>query len=95
MMASKAPNNGNAPGAESDERKARLNELVDRLHKKPTVFADESIAPEVDRNVLLMLARGELPEEQARLVYRLVHTFKSWCEAHVEVLTEELSKKKQ
>lgn len=101
MMASKTPNNnGAAQGANSDERKtricdlsderkARIRELLDRLHETPPVFEDESIAPEVDRKLLLSLARGELPEDQARLVYRLVYSFKSWCDAHTEVLTEE------
>lgn len=101
MMASKTPNNsGAAQGVNpderktkicelSDERKARMRELLDRLHETPPVFEDESIAPEVDRKLLLSLARGELPEDQARLVYRLVYSFKSWCDAHTEVLTEE------
>lgn len=104
MTASKTPNNsGAAQGANaderkrricelSDERKARIRELLDRLHETPPVFEDESLAPEVDRKLLLALARGELPEGQARLVYRLVYSFKSWCDAHTEVLTEEFRK---
>lgn len=104
MVASRTPSNDNTAreagsderkttGCElPDERKASLRELLDRLHQTPLVFKDESIAPEVDRDLLLSLARGELPEGQSRLVYRLVYSFKSWCDAHTEVLTEEFHK---
>lgn len=105
MMAFKIPNNDDtAQEAKSNERNvrncelsaernAKIRELLDRLHKTPPVFEDESIAPEVDRELLLSLARGELPEDQERLVYRLVYSFKSWCDAHTEALTEEFHKK--
>lgn len=77
----------------SDERKARIYELLDDLDKASPVFEDESIAPEVAHEVLLALARGELPDDQARLIYRLVYTFKSWRDAHAEILIKELHKR--
>lgn len=77
----------------SDDRKARLRELLDHLNRTPLVFEDESVAPEVDCDVLSSLVRGELPEDQARLIYRLVYSFKSWCDAHSEILIKEARKR--
>lgn len=64
-------------------------ELLERLHRAPDAFLDESLAPEVDRDLLQALVRRELPEADARLVYRLIHSFQSWNEAHTQVLIEE------
>lgn len=75
-----------------EERKQKMLELVDRVvdgNVPPPVFKDESIAPEVGRDVLRALVRRELPDGEARLIYLLIFSFKSWRDAHVEVLTEE------
>jgi hypothetical protein len=59
----------------------------------PYPFEDESLAPEVDRPLLAALARGELSEEAAKAAYRLVATFKSWSDAHVEAVAEAFRRK--
>jgi hypothetical protein len=53
------------------------------------VFRDEAQAPTVDNELLVKLVRGELPERSARAVYRLVHSFKSWTNAHAQVVIAE------
>jgi hypothetical protein len=50
---------------------------------------DESLAPEIDHDLLVRLVRRELPEEQARAVYHLIHAFQSWTDAHAQVVTDE------
>jgi hypothetical protein len=75
-----------------EERKQKMREYVDRLAEgnlPPPVFKDESLAPDVDRDILMSLVRRDLPEDQARLVYMLTYSFKSWSDAHLEALTEE------
>lgn len=75
-----------------EERKQKMREYVDRVvdgNVPPPVFKDESLAPEVGRDVLRSLVRGELPDGQARLIYLLIFSFKSWRDAHVEVLIED------
>ena len=51
----------------------------------PGDFRDESLAPEVDRELLMRLIRSELSEEASRAVYRLIHCFKSWRDLHAEL----------
>ena len=55
----------------------------------PGEFQDESLAPEVDHDLLRALVRRELTEETARGVYHLIHSFRSWNEAHAQILIEE------
>jgi len=52
-------------------------------------WRDESLAPEVDLDLLRALVRKELPEDKARTVYRLIHSFASWDAAHSKMLVEE------
>ena len=59
------------------------------------VFRDESQAPTVDRDLLTQLVRGELSEPVARAVYRLIHSFKSWTEAHTEILISEYHRRRE
>jgi hypothetical protein len=50
---------------------------------------DESLAPDVDRGLLVALVQKKLSDESARAVYRLIHSFKSWHTAHQEALVAE------
>lgn len=52
------------------------------------VVRDESLAPVVDRDLLLRLVRQELPEEVVADVYRLIHSFNCWRDAHAQILVE-------
>lgn len=52
-------------------------------------WSDESLAPEVDHELLKSLVRQELPEKKARAVYQLIHSFKSWDAAHAKTLIAE------
>jgi len=63
------------------------------------VFRDESLAPEVDLDIVRALVRRELvrrelvrrelPEETASLVFRLIYSFRSWHDAHTQALIEQ------
>ena len=55
-------------------------------------FRDESLAPQIDERLLRALVRRQLSEETARAVYRLIHSFKSWMDAHSRVLIEEFQR---
>lgn len=55
-------------------------------------FLDESLAPEIDEELLRLLVRQALPESAARAVYRRVYSFRSWHRAHAKVLLEELKR---
>jgi hypothetical protein len=57
------------------------------------VWRDEKLAPEVDLELLRALVQKRLPEETARNVYRLIHSFASWDAAHTQVLLEEQRRK--
>ena len=46
------------------------------------------IAPAVDWELLRTLVAKQLPRENARLVYRLIHSDAHWDEAHTQVLVE-------
>lgn len=52
-------------------------------------WSDESLAPEVDQELLKSLVRQQLPEKKARAVYQLIHSFKSWDLAHTKTLIAE------
>lgn len=56
-------------------------------------FQDESLAPELDRELLIRLARRELPEKYARLAYRLIHSFASWRNCYADLVAEEFRSK--
>ena len=68
-------------------------ELLQQLHSAPDAFLDESLAPQVDQELLAALVRQELPEEDARLVYRLIHSFQSWSEAHTQIVAAEFRRR--
>ena len=56
-------------------------------------YRDESLAPEVDRELLRKLVRDELPVKTMRNVFRLVHCFESWNRAYTAALVEEQRRK--
>lgn len=66
----------------------RPETLLDWLNKPRPPFKDESLAPAVDRELLWRLVRDELPEDQERGCYRLIYSFRSWDQAHTEILTQ-------
>lgn len=72
-----------------------LPEELERLRNLPDAFRDESLAPEVDRDLLLALVRRQLSEDDSRLLYRLIYSFRSWNEAHAQVLIEEFQRRQQ
>ncbi|MDA7977944.1 MAG: hypothetical protein MPJ50_04135 [Pirellulales bacterium] len=76
-----APSNNSSP-------EDRPKSLLDLLAKPRPKFRDESLAPVVDRNLLWALVRNKLPEAEQRGAYRLIYSFRSWDEAHTEILTE-------
>jgi hypothetical protein len=53
---------------------------------KPASHGD---GPPVDEALLLALVRRELPKDRAREVYRLIHTYREWYEAHTWLLVQE------
>jgi len=70
------------------EEEATLRAEANRLGLTQLVFRDESSAPELDRELLSALARRDLAEPVARLVYRLVFSFESWHEAFTQAVIE-------
>lgn len=50
---------------------------------------DESLAPEVDRELLLKFVRRELSDASARTVSHLIVAFESWAKAHETILLDE------
>jgi hypothetical protein len=88
--------------SDTDDKPARrspptrpLVAILEQLHSTPPTFDDESCAPEVDRDWLVSLFDQELHEGKARLVYRLIYSFKSWYDAHTEVLIEQFRSRRQ
>ena len=63
--------------------------MPSRLRLISPDFRDESLAPEVDENLIDALIRQELAGEDARLVYRLIESFKSWSDAHEKILVRD------
>ena len=74
-----------------DEAAAQDEEVSiwEELGIPPPDYRDESLAPEVDRDLLLQLVRKELPERTTRAVHHLIISFKSWSKAHAEIVAEE------
>ncbi len=62
--------------------------LLVELDKPRPPFKDESLAPAVERALLWRLVRGELSDAEAEGAYRLVYSFRSWDEAHTEILVQ-------
>lgn len=72
-----------------DSDEDRTDSLWDELGIPAPQFWDESLAPEVDRGVLLRLVRRELSEAAARRAYDLIRSFKTWNDAYIEVSIEQ------
>ena len=49
-------------------------------------FRDESFAPQVDHALLEALVAGQLPTDDAQAAYRLITSFKSWNQQHIQIL---------
>jgi hypothetical protein len=47
------------------------------------------LAPKVDQALIKALVRRELSVADARAIYRLVYSFKSWSEAHCDALVRD------
>ena len=58
-------------------------------------WQDERLAPPVDEELLRALVRRELSTEEAREVYRRIHSFRSWSEAHARILVKEFRDQNQ
>jgi hypothetical protein len=58
-------------------------------------FLDESRAPPVDREFIRQMVRRELPEARAKEVSKLVVLFKSWSDAHLEILRDETRRRSE
>ena len=65
-----------------------INQL-ELLHRPPQRYLDDDLAPDIDLDLLRQLVRRQLLPSQARLVYGLVHAFRSWDEAHTAIIVEE------
>ncbi len=62
---------------------------LDWIRLQPDLFSDESLAPDIDLDLLCSLVRQELVEAEERLVHRLIICFESWRDAHNEILIQE------
>jgi hypothetical protein len=51
--------------------------------------ADSGQGPAVDWALLRRLVRRELPEQAARMTYRLIEAYSEWNAAHAQILIEE------
>jgi hypothetical protein len=69
-------------------RQSNLDRIKQAIKHKPA-FRDESLAPKVDQALIKALVRRELSTADARAVYRLVYSFKSWSEAHINALVRD------
>jgi hypothetical protein len=81
-------------GSRRKVRQSRVGHLKAMTKRKPP-FRDESLAPKVDRSLLLALVRRELPEGTARALYRLIYSFKSWSEAYCNTVVSDFHATKQ
>jgi hypothetical protein len=63
------------------------------IENKPP-FRDEALAPKVDYALIKALVRRELSPADARAVYRLVYSFKSWSDAHIDALVRDFQRAK-
>jgi hypothetical protein len=62
--------------------------------KRRPAFRNESLAPKVDQALIKALVRRELSAADARAVYRLVYSFKSWSEAHIDAVVRDFRRAK-
>ena len=69
-----------------EERRA----LWDDLGLPEPPFLDESLAPPLDRELIRQMVRHELPEEREKAIGKLVVLFKSWSDAHREIVLDPL-----
>lgn len=76
-------------GADEQEVKSLWSELG----LPEPIYRPADQAPEVERDLLVRLSRGELSERNARIIYRLIHSFESWRDAHAEVVVDEYHRK--
>jgi hypothetical protein len=58
-------------------------------------FLDESRAPVVDRDLIRKLMANELSEKRAKEVTRLIVLFRSWSDAHKEIIEEGLRRRRE
>jgi hypothetical protein len=77
------------PPNSDDADNEEVRSLWDELGLPEPPFFDENKAPPVDRELLRQLVRRELSEERDKAVGKLVVLFKSWSDAHLEVVREE------
>lgn len=72
----------NQPGNITGQQMRRFRQITISSHG-----LDEcNEAPELDCDLLRMLVRRDLADEEARLVYELIHRFKSWDDAYRQML---------
>jgi hypothetical protein len=48
-------------------------------------------APPVDWQLLRRLTRQELPDQAARMTFRLIDAYPEWNEAHAQIIVEEFN----
>lgn len=60
----------------------------------PELRGSDAEAPQVEREVLLKLARKELSPGAARAAYLLIDAFESWKKAFAEIVIEEFRRKR-
>ena len=84
------PSPNRPPDEPSCEKAEELRQtLWEEFGLAPPAYRNESLAPEVDRDLLQKLVRRELPDKTARVVYWLVYSFRSWTDAHAEIVVSE------
>lgn len=83
----------------NDEEKEALERETKALREflgvTEPVRRDDEWAPPVDRDLILKLVRRELPENEARGVYKLIQLFQVWNDAHQVVLISEFHRKRE
>ena len=82
-------------GPEADDRTQLKHSLWAELGLPDPEFRDEQFAPEVDRHILLRLARRELPEDLIPAAHQLIHAFASWNDAYLEILVAEYHRRRK
>jgi hypothetical protein len=77
------PNSGDEGGGE------KVRSLWAELGLPEPPFLDEGRAPPIERELIRQMVRRELSEERSKAVGKLIVLFKSWSDAHLEILREE------
>jgi hypothetical protein len=80
--------------AKRQARHLSLQRYKAAINNKPP-FRDEALAPNVDQALIKALVRRELSTADARAVYRLVYSFKSWSDAHINALVRDYQRAKE